>query len=59
MAKGLTELKEEDPFTREEAISPDLQLVLATPRFDQTPISEVVTPLSIIENVENEEDDAP
>lgn len=58
MAKGMTEPKDDDLFTRKVAKSPDLQLALAIPMFDQTSMSEV-RPLTIAENMENNEDVVP
>lgn len=53
VAKGLIKLKEHDVFIEEKARSHDLQLVLATPKLDQTPASEVRT-LTIAETIEDD-----
>lgn len=56
VAKGLLDLKEHEQTPSEEPASPNLNLALGTPVFDQTPVSEI-KPVNISKNIEEDLDE--
>lgn len=60
VVKGLIEIKRDDLFAQEEVKSPNLQLVLVIPLFDQTLMSKV-RPINMadLEEEEDDEDNVP